>query len=151
MAAAIASIVDIPSERCCSRNRSLHRIGAGKTNRGSVLRTGMLLYNRRAWLHVASITTTRAGGFSSDTLDCVPVPSGHNNQVSGTRRNSSSMGESPARAPPPQGIIREFGIASAARRPVLLGRSASQICRRIKISVRVVTVGRIGQMHISRR
>jgi len=141
----------MPSERCCSRNRSLHRIGAGRINRGRVRRTGILRYNRRAWLHVASITTTRAGGFRSDTLDCVPVPSGHKSHVPGARRNSSSMRESPVRAPPPQGIIRELGIASAARRPVLLGRSASQICRRIKISVRVVTVGRIGQMQISRR
>jgi hypothetical protein len=47
--------------------------------------------------------------------------------------------------------MREFGIASAANRPVLLGRWASQICRRIKNSVRVVTVGRIGQMQIFRR
>jgi hypothetical protein len=55
------------------------------------------------------------------------------------------------RSPPPQETIREFGIDKAANRPVLLRRPASRICRRIKNSARVCTVGRMGQMQISRR
>jgi len=109
------------------------------------------VYNRRAWRHVASRTTIRLGWISSERSGSEPGPSGHSSHVPGACSNSSSRDESPMRLPPPQEIILEFGMVSATNRPVLLGRRASAMCRKITNSVRVRTVGRIGQMQISRR
>jgi hypothetical protein len=61
------------------------------------------------------------------------------------------MHEDPTRVPPPHGTIREFGIASATNRPVLLVRETSLMCRSIKNSTLVFTVGTTGQMQISWR
>ena len=147
-AAATASIVDIPSERRCSRSLFLYCAGAGSARRGIVHKTGMRAYNRRACLQVASRTTTRSGGASGISE---LIPSGQSSHVPGFCSSCSSGGEKPRRSPPPQEKTREFGNARAASRPVLLRRSASAICRRIRNFVRVCTVGRIGQMQISRR
>ena len=144
-AAATAESVDMPSARCWSRSRFLLASGRWQTIRGIVRRNGVRRYAAPSLAPCRIQNHHCCGGVESSVACRVLVPSGHRRDVPappvlGGIRN-------PTRVPPPKETIREFGIASATNRPVLLGRSASLNAAGSELRS-CLYCGRIGQMQI---